>query len=308
MAVLVYANGTATTTSTGTGATEYTLANVKEPGSFKLFLDTSDMTSSTSTTFGDVITVTAYQIALASGTKRVAWQQSFYGTQPSFDVMKITPPIDNDLTDTNAVQFTLQQPLGQAASFPFKVLNVGAGDAIYQSQASTWSSNTVQLSTATASVVSNYYRGNMISVIAGTGAGQSRLITAYSTAQTATVTPAWTTIPASTSSVVAIYPAGLTALTDQDNSGTYDNTSDSLEALRNAAGTVSNILGNVIESQGSYTVQQALSIILAAVAGMSTGLGATLLTPNGAATRIAATMSTDNRRTAMALTASTAAF
>lgn len=63
------------------------------------------------------------------------------------------------------------------------------------------------------------------------------------------------------------------------------------------------IAAKVIESQGSYTLQQALSIILAAVAGVTDDSGATIKTPNGSATRIAATLSS-NERTAMTLTPS----
>ncbi len=57
----------------------------------------------------------------------------------------------------------------------------------------------------------------------------------------------------------------------------------------------------VIESQGSYTLQQALSIILAVLAGQTADNGATLKTANGAATRVTATIDENNNRTAMTL-------
>jgi hypothetical protein len=60
----------------------------------------------------------------------------------------------------------------------------------------------------------------------------------------------------------------------------------------------------VIESEGSYTVQQALSVILAALAGRTATGGTVLKTPNGVATRIAATINGSNERTAMTLTPS----
>lgn len=60
----------------------------------------------------------------------------------------------------------------------------------------------------------------------------------------------------------------------------------------------------VIESAGSYTVQQALSILLSACAGVTTSSGATLKTPDGSATRIAATLNSSNERTAITLTPS----
>lgn len=60
----------------------------------------------------------------------------------------------------------------------------------------------------------------------------------------------------------------------------------------------------VIESEGNYTIQQALSIILSALAGRTTDDGLTFKTPNNNATRIAAAVNTDNERTAITLTPS----
>lgn len=64
------------------------------------------------------------------------------------------------------------------------------------------------------------------------------------------------------------------------------------------------IFAKVVESAGSYTAQQALSILLAVLAGQTTAGGATLKTPNGASTRVAATINVSNERTAMTLTPS----
>ena len=63
------------------------------------------------------------------------------------------------------------------------------------------------------------------------------------------------------------------------------------------------VKASVIETAGSYTIQQALSIMLAALAGVTSSSGNTLKTPDGTATRIAATVSS-NTRTAMTLTPS----
>lgn len=57
----------------------------------------------------------------------------------------------------------------------------------------------------------------------------------------------------------------------------------------------------VVEAQGSYTLKQALSIILAVVAGVTADGGATIKTPNGVATRVAATVNGSNERTAMVI-------
>ena len=60
----------------------------------------------------------------------------------------------------------------------------------------------------------------------------------------------------------------------------------------------------VIETQGSYTAQQAMSIYLAALAGVTSNGGATLETPNGVSNRIVATVNGSNERTAVTLTPS----
>lgn len=65
------------------------------------------------------------------------------------------------------------------------------------------------------------------------------------------------------------------------------------------------VLDNVIETQGSYTLQQAISIILAVNAGVTSASGATIATPNGVSTRVAATINGSNERTGMTLTPST---
>ena len=61
--------------------------------------------------------------------------------------------------------------------------------------------------------------------------------------------------------------------------------------------------GSVVESQGSITLQQAISVILAAVAGVSENDGTDFKTPNGVSTRINSTVSGKNR-TAVTLTPS----
>jgi len=57
----------------------------------------------------------------------------------------------------------------------------------------------------------------------------------------------------------------------------------------------------VIEDQPSTTIQQALSLILAAVAGRTASNGNTFSSPNNAETRITATTDVNNNRTAITL-------
>lgn len=61
----------------------------------------------------------------------------------------------------------------------------------------------------------------------------------------------------------------------------------------------------IVETEGSYTWREALSILLAACAGRTTDLGLTFKTPNNNATRIAATVNSNDERTAITLTPST---
>ena len=69
-----------------------------------------------------------------------------------------------------------------------------------------------------------------------------------------------------------------------------------------ATDTADAILDEVCEAQGSYTLRQAISILLAVLAGVTSDNGATLKTPNGVATRVAATIDANNNRTAVTLT------
>jgi hypothetical protein len=75
-------------------------------------------------------------------------------------------------------------------------------------------------------------------------------------------------------------------------------------ALSTFAPIADKIEAQVIETEGSYTVGQALSVLLAVLAGVTSNSGATIKTPNGAATRVVATVNASNERTAMTLTPS----
>ena len=67
---------------------------------------------------------------------------------------------------------------------------------------------------------------------------------------------------------------------------------------------VAAVLAAQVETEGTYTVQQVLSITLAVLAGVTANGGASLKTPNGIAVRVAATINTSSERTAMTLTPS----
>ena len=63
-------------------------------------------------------------------------------------------------------------------------------------------------------------------------------------------------------------------------------------------------LSMIVEANGKVTAQEVLSVVLAALAGVTSNSGLTLKDPDGTATRIAATVDSSNNRTAITLTPS----
>jgi hypothetical protein len=112
MAVTAFASGT----QTATVGTEHFLANVNEAGVYTFHVDTVNMVA------GDVLELRVYQMVLTSGTARVAYFQSYVGAQSTDDLIKISVPISNELTDAYALRFSLKQTAGTSRSFPYKVL------------------------------------------------------------------------------------------------------------------------------------------------------------------------------------------
>lgn len=66
-----------------------------------------------------------------------------------------------------------------------------------------------------------------------------------------------------------------------------------------------NGLGSVVEDQPSLTAQEAISVILSAVAGRTSNNGNTFASPNNTETRITATTDVNNNRTAITLNPAT---
>lgn len=112
MAVTAEASGT----QAATVGTEHTLADIATPGTFTLHVDAVNMA------LGDILELRIYQMVLTGGTRRVAYFQSYIGAQPTDDLIKISVPISNELTDAGALRFTLKQTQGTSRNFPWKVL------------------------------------------------------------------------------------------------------------------------------------------------------------------------------------------
>ena len=112
MAVSADASGT----QTAVIGTEHTLDDVAAAGTYTLHVDTVNMAA------GDVLELRAYQIVLTGGTRRVAYLSRFFDAQPTDDLIKISVPISNELTDAGSLRFTLKQTAGTGRAFPWKVL------------------------------------------------------------------------------------------------------------------------------------------------------------------------------------------
>src|SRR6266545_4133262 len=112
MAVTAHASGT----QTATVPTEHFLTSPNVAGTFTLHVDTINMVA------GDVLELRVYQMVLTAGTQRVAYYARYDGIQPADDLIKISVPISNELTDTNALRFSLNQTKGTSRNFPWKVL------------------------------------------------------------------------------------------------------------------------------------------------------------------------------------------
>jgi len=113
MAVTAYASGTLSATGSGT---EDFLSSPNVAGTFTLHVDANAMQS------GDVIEIRVYQMVLTGGTSRVAYVARYEGAQPSDDLIKISVPISNELTDSNALRFSLKLVTSTSRNFPWKVL------------------------------------------------------------------------------------------------------------------------------------------------------------------------------------------
>jgi hypothetical protein len=112
MAVIAFASGTQTATVT----TEHFLSSVNLAGTYTFSVDTNAMLA------GDVLELRVYQMVLTAGTARVVFFVAYYGAQADHDKIKISVPIGNELTDAQALRFSLKQTFGTSRDYPWKVL------------------------------------------------------------------------------------------------------------------------------------------------------------------------------------------
>lgn len=112
MAVTVEASGT----QTATIGSEHVLRQVAANGVYTFHVDAANMVS------GDILELRIKQKILTGGTLRTLMFQQYFGVQHGDDMIKVSIPIGNDLTDADSVVFTLIQTHGTGRSYPWKVL------------------------------------------------------------------------------------------------------------------------------------------------------------------------------------------
>jgi hypothetical protein len=112
MAVTAQGSGT----QTATIGTEHTLLDVATAGTYTFHVDTVNMAAV------DTLELRVYQMVLTGGTRRVAYLARYTDAPSTDDLIKISVPISNELTDAGALRFTLKQTSGTGRSFPWKVL------------------------------------------------------------------------------------------------------------------------------------------------------------------------------------------
>lgn len=104
----------ASNTQTCTIGTEHFLSSPNEAGVFTFELDTNNLAA------GDYLEVRIYKMILTGGTQRLFLFDAFQGVQ--VEITKTSIPVSNDLTDTNALRFSITQVIGTGRDIPWKVL------------------------------------------------------------------------------------------------------------------------------------------------------------------------------------------
>lgn len=100
-----------------TVGTEHTLLDIAVAGVFSLHVDKSVLAN------GDTLELRLYQIVLTGGTRRVAYYDEWSDAQDADDMIAISVPIANELTDAGAIRATLKQTVGTSRTFAWKVLH-----------------------------------------------------------------------------------------------------------------------------------------------------------------------------------------
>lgn len=109
-------NTSVSQSGTHTMTPEVFLSNVNVAGTYQLYVDKNTLAA------GDAITLRVYAMVLTAGTSRVCYAQTYTDVQGADDLIAVSVPISTELTDAQALRFSLQQSAGTAHAFPWKVL------------------------------------------------------------------------------------------------------------------------------------------------------------------------------------------
>lgn len=111
------------TTGQTAGGAETDIATINIVGLFRLKLDLTLLAD------GDVIYVRKYLIAKTGGTTRLAGTRACFGAVPTGDPLVVSShewwgDDLNDLAETDALQYTIEQPFGTTRALPFDVVQI----------------------------------------------------------------------------------------------------------------------------------------------------------------------------------------
>lgn len=115
MAITTHASGTTAQTA---GGAETDIVTINVVGLFRLKLDLTLMAA------GDVIYVRRYLMAKTAGASVTAGLWTFYGAQPTWQKLITLCDDLNDLTDADALQYTIEQPFGTTRALPYGIVKV----------------------------------------------------------------------------------------------------------------------------------------------------------------------------------------
>lgn len=95
---------------------EYVLGKVNAAGVYELEVDLQALAD------GDHYEFFVYNKVLTGGVRRVAWCGAYGGVQPRLDYIKNSPPVSNELTDSDSLEFTMRPLRSAARAAPWKIL------------------------------------------------------------------------------------------------------------------------------------------------------------------------------------------
>ena len=114
MAVTLFGSGTQTC-SVGT---EHFVSSPNAAGTYVFVIDSNPFAS------GDVFELRASMPVLTGGTVRVAYYVRYEGAQATDDKIKISVPVATDLSESNAIRFSIKQTEGSSRDIIWKVMQL----------------------------------------------------------------------------------------------------------------------------------------------------------------------------------------